>query len=181
MVEEKGFKMITYDILKKIAPYGISSRVQSFVDPLNQAMRDWEINTRARVCAFLAQLAHESASFNYVEEIASGQAYEGRKDLGNIHPGDGVKFKGRGLIQITGRANYEACSKALGLDLLNKPELLEDPVYAAQSAGWFWKTRGLNELADMGGFKKITRVINGGYNGLASREEFHKKALEVIK
>jgi putative chitinase len=171
--------MITKDQLNKIVPYG-KSKVDAYLQPLIKAMAEFQINNKLRIAAFISQIAHESGSFRYVEEIASGAAYEGRKDLGNIKPGDGVKFKGRGLIQITGRSNYEKCGKALGLDLINDPELLELPINAVRSAAWFWKTNGLNELADTGDIKRVTKRVNGGYNGLAEREAFYKKALLVI-
>ncbi len=173
--------MITIEQLKAIMPHSVSLKRNNFIEPINEAMREFNINTRLRICAFLAQIAHESASLNYVEEIASGSAYEGRKDLGNIHEGDGVRFKGRGLIQITGRANYLEVSKAFGMDFISNPELLESYEYAVKSAAWFWARHGLNELADIPDFLKITKVINGGKNGLASRESFYNKALEIIK
>lgn len=170
--------MITLAELKRIIPLA-GPKASVFLVPLNNAMEQFEINTPARRAAFLAQLAHESGSFRYVKELASGKAYEGRKDLGNTEPGDGVKFKGRGLIQITGRANYAACSKALFGDqsiLLDHPEMLETVVAACESAAWFWKTNGLNELADAGNFLRITKRINGGANGLDDRLAFHDRA-----
>lgn len=171
--------MVTLEQLKKIVPYaGVRSGV--FLGPLNEAMAEFGINTPAREACFIAQIAHESGSFRYVKEIASGAAYEGRKDLGNTQPGDGVRFKGRGLIQITGRSNYAACGKALGLDLIAHPELLEETTAACRSAAWFWQTHGCNELADEGNFKAITRVINGGYNGLADRVAFLTSAQRVL-
>src|SRR5215467_14480028 len=115
-----------------------------------------------------------------MEEIASGAAYEGRRDLGNTQPGDGKRYKGRGPIQLTGRANYRRAGKALGLDLEKDPAKAADPAVGFRVAGWFWKTHGLNELADKGDFREITRRINGGYNGLASRQAFYKKAKEVL-
>jgi putative chitinase len=174
--------MITIDILKKICPAGKTSNLAKYVGPLNTYLPQFEINTLPRIRHFVAQVAHESASFNYVEEIASGQAYEGRKDLGNNNPGDGVKFKGRGLIQITGRANYEKCSIALFGDnrLLDHPELLEIADNAVKSASWFWKTKGLNMFADKDDLKAITKRINGGYNGIGSREEYYKNAQKYI-
>lgn len=144
-------------------------RANRFCRFLNEAMERFEINTPERQAAFLAQLGHESGRLRYVEELASGRAYEGRADLGNSEPGDGARYKGRGLIQITGRGNYAKASDALGVDFISDPELLERPDYACLSAGWFWATHGLNELADTGDFRKITRRINGGYNGLADR------------
>ena len=143
-------------------------------------MAEFEINTPARQAAFLAQIGHESGQLRYVRELASGAAYEGRKDLGNTQPGDGVRFKGRGLIQITGRANYLKCGEALGLDLIADPELLEQPINACRSAGWFWESRGLNALADAGDFLRITKRINGGTNGLADRQALYESAQQVF-
>ena len=95
-------------------------------------------------------------------------------------PGDGSKYQGRGLIQITGRANYMACGEALGLDLIKQPELLEKPQHACMSAAWYWATNGLNTLADTCRFDKITRRINGGQNGAADRQELYSRALKVL-
>ncbi|RMO19230.1 Chitinase [Pseudomonas amygdali pv. morsprunorum] len=89
-------------------------------------------------------------------------------------------YRGRGLIQVTGRANYEECGEALGLDLINHPELLELPQHAAMSAAWFWHRAGLNTLADKGDFLTITKRINGGTNGLADRQALYERALEVL-
>lgn len=174
--------MLTPDQLKKIIPYA-GPKAGVFLGPLNDAMAEFEINTPARRAAFLAQIAHESGSLRYVKELASGAAYEGRADLGNTEKGDGVKFKGRGLIQITGRANYAACSAALydGPDvLIQHPELLETVSGACRSAAWYWQTRGLNELADIGKFERITRRINGGLNGQPDRLAFFATAKEVL-
>ena len=126
------------------------SKAGIFLPALNAAMAEFGITTPARQASFLAQLAHESGQLVYVRELASGAAYEGRKDLGNVQLGDGVRFRGRGLLQVTGRANYAACGKALGLDLLTKPALLEQTVNACRAAGWFWQSRGLKALADAG-------------------------------
>lgn len=173
--------MITLDQLKKIVPYA-GPRAHVFLAPLNDAMTEASINTPLRQAAFIAQLAHESGSFRYVCELSSGTAYEGRADLGNTQPGDGARFKGRGLIQITGRANYRACSVVLYGDerLLDHPELLEQPMDACRSATWFWNSRNLNPLADAGSFRAITRAINGGFNGLAERQGFYEKAKAVL-
>ena len=100
--------------------------------------------------------------------------------MGNPVVGDGSKYRGRGLIQITGRANYKACGEALGLDLINHPELLEKPQHACMSAAWFWSSRGLNTLADADKFDTITRRINGGQNGAADRQALYARALEVM-
>ena len=136
------------------------------------------------MAAFVAQIGHESGQLKYVKEIwgpTKAQArYEGRADLGNTVAGDGSKYRGRGLIQITGRANYKACGEALALDLINEPELLEKPQHACMSAAWFWASRGLSTLADAGQFDKITQRINGGQNGAADRQALYAKALKVL-
>ena len=155
-----------------------------FVSVLNTAMNRYGIVGTPRAAAFIAQVGHESGQLQWVREIwgptAQQAGYEGRVDLGNTVKGDGSKYRGRGLIQITGRANYSTCGEALSLDLLSKPELLELPQHAAMSAAWFWATKGLNTLADQGDFVKITRRINGGVNGLADRQALHDKALKVL-
>lgn len=171
--------LVTAAQLKHILPLA-GARADTFCAPINIAMGEFEINTPARQAAFIAQVAHESGQFRYVRELASGAVYEGRRDLGNTMTGDGVRFKGRGLIQITGRANYKACGAALGLDLILFPELLEQPAYACRSAAWFWKSHGLNELADVGDQVRITRRINGGTNGLAERLAYFELAKKVI-
>jgi len=171
--------MITIDQLDAIMPFN-RGRAERYLEPLNAAMDEFEINTPKRQSAFLAQLAHESGEFLYVREIASGEAYEGRADLGNTEPGDGVRFKGRGLIQITGRANYAACAAALGADLITHPELLEAPDFACRSAAWFWKSRGLNELADESHFREITRRINGGYTHYERRLAYFNRAEQAL-
>lgn len=143
-------------------------------------MQEFGITTAARQASFLAQVGHESGSLVYVRELASGKAYEGRADLVNVQPGDGVRFKGRGLLLVTGRSNYAACGKALGLDLLTKPELLEQTVSACRSAGWFWQSRGLNALADAGDQVRVSKRINGGENGLAERLALFAVAQRVL-
>jgi putative chitinase len=157
-----------------------ADRAQAFLRPLNAAMREFEINTPQRQAAFLAQIAHESGELKYMEEIASGEAYEGRANLGNTQPGDGKRYKGRGPIQLTGRNNYRRAGAALKLDLEGTPELAAKPDVGCRIAGWFWKVHGLNELADRGDFRQITRVINGGYRGLDKREAYYKRAKEVL-
>ena len=172
--------MLTVLTLKQIAPLTKTAVLEKYVEPLNAAMDEWEINTPQRQAAFLAQVAHESGGFHYVRELASGEAYEGRKDLGNTELGDGRRYRGRGLIQITGRANYSACGAALGLDLLGEPELLEGPENACRSAGWFWWSRKLNKLADADNFRRVTIVINGGLNGYGDRLVYWERAKEAL-
>ena len=155
-----------------------------FVPVLNAAMVRYQIIGSKRVAAFIAQIGHESGQLKYVKEIwgptAAQARYEGRKDLGNIVTGDGSKYRGRGLIQITGRANYMACREALGIDLIKQSELLEKPQHACMSAAWFWASRGLNTLADAGRFDQITQRINGGQNGAEDRQALYARALKVL-
>lgn len=191
-------KPLTLVDLRAIFPHASSAKLSPFVDGLNAAMEEFGIDTSARQAAFLAQVGHESGSFTYLKELASGDAYEGRANLGNTEEGDGRKFKGRGLLQITGRKNYGLCGDALNLDLLESPELLEVPENAVRSAAWFW-VRGaglnlskraiqygvqpdcnLNDLADAEDFMGITLAINGGTNGLAERQAFFDKAQQVL-
>lgn len=159
-------------------------RAQTFLPFLEDAMHEFSINTPARQAAFLAQVAHESGSLHWLVEIwgpsAAQSRYDMRYDLGNIAPGDGFKYRGRGLIQVTGRGNYLAAGKALGADLIEHPEQLGEPALACRSAAWFWKSHGCNELADAGLFEKITRVINGGLTGYAERLGLWEKAKEVL-
>ena len=168
--------MIGADELAQIVP-NAKDRIAIVVKPLNEAMYTYGISdTTIREAMFIAQVAHESGSFHYTQEIASGEAYEGRQDLGNVERGDGVRFKGRGYIQVTGRANYKACGEALGLDLLQHRELLETTANACQSAAWFWYMKGLNDLADKGDFLTVTKKINGGTNGYKERMAFFNRA-----
>ena len=174
---------ITLEQLRTIMPNVKALRASIFLAPLNATFIEFDINSPARVAAFLAQVAHESGELTYVKELASGEAYEGRKDLGNLSPGDGKKFKGRGLIQITGRANYFGLGEALGQDFITHPEAVEETSNATRSAGWFWQTHHLNVFADADDFVTLTKRINGGTNGLADREahlERAKKALGMV-
>jgi predicted chitinase len=155
--------------LRRAMPGLPAHNARAYAPPLNAAMREGQITTKARAAAFLAQLGHESGSLRWMEELASGAAYEGRRDLGNTQPGDGRRYKGRGPIQLTGRANYRAAGQALGLPLEAEPTLAAQPAVGFRVAVWFWTTRGLNALADRGDFDGITLRINGGYNGLSER------------
>ncbi|MFT3908928.1 MAG: glycoside hydrolase family 19 protein [Ferruginibacter sp.] len=190
--------MITLDQLVQGSGAGMSN-AKLFLDAVNLTLDQFEINTAIRQLCFLSQVGHESGGLFFTEELASGQAYEGRKGLGNVNPGDGVKYKGRGLIQITGRTNYQALSDFFKVDFINNPTLLAGKKstlcdanqlkYAALSAGWFWNNKNLNSLADkmsvveLGHFENtnavsnpnldtyilITKKINGGTNGLQDR------------
>lgn len=159
-------------------------RAQQWYPDVRAACLEFGIDTPQRVAAFLAQVGHESGGFRYTREIwgptEAQKRYEGRADLGNVKPGDGSKYRGRGLIQITGRYNYEQVSKALRVDLVNKPELLEAPSLAARSAAWWWAANGCNELADKGDFDALTRRINGGLNGIEDRRRRWEIAKKVL-
>lgn len=175
-----NFIGITANQLKAIMP---RCKHPSYLKNINAAMKEGSINTCNRKAAFLAQLAHESGELVYMEELASGTAYEGRKDLGNTHKGDGKRFKGRGPIQLTGRANYRAAGKALHLDLENHPEQVKMPEVGFRTAVWFWTTHKLNALADqktLASFRMITKRINGGTNGQAAREKYWARAKKTL-
>lgn len=123
-----------------------------------------------RLAHVMAQLVHESGSFRYMEEIASGAAYEGREDLGNVQTGDGRRFKGRGPLQLTGRANYRAFGRRIGIDLESHPEIAALPSIGLHIALEYWKQHNLNALADADDVTTITKRINGGLNGFADRK-----------
>ena len=172
--------MLTDDELRRIMPNCPAARRADYLPFIQQAMQEFGITTYLRETAFLAQLAHESGELRYMEEIASGAAYEGRANLGNTQPGDGKRFKGRGPIQLTGRANYSRYGQLLGLDLVNNPTMAATKEVGFRIAGQFWKLNGLNELADKQDFRGITKRINGGYNGLADRIKYYDRAKVVM-
>lgn len=175
--------------LQKIMPALAAAKRQLYLPHLNAAMRTSGIGTTMlRTAAFVAQLAHESGEFRWMEEIwgptPAQLRYEPPNDLaqrlGNTEPGDGKRFKGRGPIQITGRFNYAKYGTLLGRDLVAEPTLAAAPELAFATAGLFWQTNGLNELADGEDFVKITRRINGGTNGLADRQMYYARAKTVL-
>jgi len=172
--------MITKQQIKQIAPNSKEEIIGPLVGYLNLHMPKYEVNTYLRVCHFIAQAAHEAASFRTLEEYASGAAYEGRKDLGNVKAGDGVRYKGRGIFQLTGRANYRTIGAKLGYDLENNPELAESPEVSVLTALEYWKSRNLNPLADRDQVELITRRINGGLNGLEDRKKYLARAKKII-
>lgn len=149
---------------------------------LEQACIRFGIDTTLRKVHFLGQVAHESATGRYMEEIASGRAYEGRADLGNTEPGDGVRYKGRGLIQLTGRYNYGRYSRAIYGDdrALHNPSMVSELPDAALAAGWFWDFKGLNVVADGDDVRAVTRIVNGGYNGIEDRIKHTERARRLF-
>lgn len=161
--------------------------VDRIVDVFNQYNDEYAINTPMRIAHFLAQVSIESGEFRYKEELASGKAYEHRADLGNNMPGDGVKYKGRGFIQITGKNNYKRFGDYIKKDLVNNPKLLAETQLAMESAMWFWikgSRENLNTLADFDEYTKIRKRINGGVNGLGAGLKYlgkAKRALGLLK
>ncbi len=172
--------MITDDVLRRIMPNLKEAKRAAYLPFLQSAMNEFQINLPLREAAFIAQLAHESAELRYMEEIASGAAYEGRRDLGNTQAGDGKRFKGRGPIQLTGRANYKRYGELLGVDLINNPLLAATPEVGFRTASLYWQKNDLNTLADKQWFKTITKRINGGFNGLADRIKYYNRAKSVL-
>jgi len=167
-----------------------AERAARWMPNIVRACTLYDISSQKRMAAFLAQISHESGRLRYVREIwgptPAQVRYEGRADLGNSQPGDGKRFMGRGLIQVTGRFNYRALTAALRLvnakcpDFERQPEALELPEWAALSAAWYWHSRGLSKLADAGDFERITRKINGGLNGQADRLALYGAAMGAL-
>ena len=183
--------MLTVEQLQSIMPRLPDRRNSEYLPFLTAAMAEFAIEAPARAAAFLAQLAHESGQFRFMEEIWGPTDAQRRyepvtklsKDLGNTDVGDGKRFKGRGPIQLTGRANYQRFGDLLNIDLLTDPARAANPDVAFRVAALFWSKKGLNELADVAtdaAFKEITRRINGGTNGLAERQEFYAVARKVL-
>jgi predicted chitinase len=169
--------------LCEIVPTLNANTAARLISAINQAMQAGNITTPTREAAFLAQIAHETGGFRWFRELGSEayfQRYDGRTDLGNLQPGDGARFCGRGFIQITGRANYERAGKALDVDLVDQPCLAETPEVGTRIAAWYWQSRDLNACADRGDFITITRRINGGLIGLADREAYYARAKKVL-
>ncbi len=154
--------------------------VEAISGTMQETLAKYEINTALRVAHFLAQIAHESAGFRTTEEFASGAAYEGRRDLGNIQPGDGRRYKGRGLLQLTGRANYRALGPKIGMDLEGNPELAAEPVTSLIIACEYWKDRKINRHCDRDDLIRVTKAVNGGLNGLEDRRRYLGKAKTAL-
>lgn len=202
---------LTLKILQACFPEGKASNLEKFVTGFNETFEDFEINTTNRMAMFLAQTAHESGIFsatvenlNYNasgltrtwpsrfpasianqyarnQEMIANRAYCDRMGNGNEASGDGWKYRGRGVIQLTGKDNYRACGKALGLDLISNPDSGAQSPVVVLSAGWFWNTRKLNDWSDRGDVVTVTKRINGGTNGLSDRTKHYKHALEVLE
>jgi putative chitinase len=184
-------ELLTDAQLRAIMPALAPARRKTLLPFLGAALAEFSIATPARAAAFVAQLAHESGQLRYFEEIWGPTPAQLRYEppstlatkLGNTEPGDGLRFKGRGPIQITGRSNYRRYGDLLGLDLILDPPSAAEPGVGFRTAGVFWEKNGLNELSDkasLAAFKAITKRINGGYNGQADRERFYAAARAAL-
>ena len=201
---------LTFEILSTCIPEASPDNVSNFVDPLNHACIEFDISTAQRIAAFVAQCAHESGNLKFVKEnlnysaqglcrtfgkyftpdtaqkynrnpeAIANRVYANRMGNGPEESGDGWRFRGRGLIQLTGHDNYVKCGQGLDVDLMNTPDYLETPEGAARSAGWFWDSRDLNKLADIGDLKTMTKKINGGFIGLEDRITHYDHALHIL-
>jgi putative chitinase len=180
--------MLTESALRQIMRTLPQEKLQLYLPIINKVMEVYEIDTPLRESAFLAQIAHESGELKFMEEIwgptPAQEQYEPPSEkatrLGNTEPGDGKLYRGRGAIQLTGRANYKKYGDLLGFDLETNPDLVATPQLAIETAGLYWQTHGLNELADVPDFVTITKRINGGLNGLAQRQKYYEIAQNAL-
>ncbi|MCX7746131.1 MAG: hypothetical protein N2645_04435 [Clostridia bacterium] len=176
---ETGKIYINADQLKKLGWVKVNDEM---LKDLNNCLQRYNITTPERIRHFISQCSHESGAGNYTKELASGKAYEGRKDLGNVHSGDGPKYKGAGFIQLTGRYNYQAFANAMG-----DPRIMEGVDYVSKkypwtSAGFWWDKNHMNDLCDKGAtVEQITKRVNGGYNGLDERRKYYRLCTEIFK
>lgn len=180
--------MKAYEAIKKLAPRAHPEILKVFRDR-SDILANHNITTKLRLAHFLSQMHHESWGFRALREIRSDSSSERKygkhtrvgRILGNTQPGDGAKFKGRGIIQLTGRDNYRRYGKKVGLDLVSNPVLAEDPKVALMVACAYWTSKGLNKYADLDDIRTITKRINGGFNGFADRKRLlrlYKKAVQ---
>lgn len=176
--------MLTDAQLARIMPAADAARRARWLGALNVALREAECSTPRRAAALLATVAVESGQLQWSEEIwgptAAQRRYEGRRDLGNTEVGDGYRYRGRGLVQLTGRSNYRRAGSALGLPLEAEPDRAAQPATAGRVLAWYWRTRRCNEPADRGDIAGVTRIVNGGSNGLPERRRFYARALAAL-
>ena len=180
-------------LLQIAASNQFKDRITAFTPGVNATFERYKINTKLRMAHFLAQVMHESGGFRWLRELWGPTTQQRRydppsrvaRDLGNTQSGDGLRFRGRGLIQLTGRANYQRFTNEVGVDFgvnfINEPELVESSPYAVIAAGWYWNGRNINAAADRDDFVRVTRLINGGTNGLADRRRYLNRAKLVLK
>ena len=174
---------ITNQELRQCLPLSSEVNREKYLPFINKGISKYLNDDIDTVAMFIAQIGHESVQLRYVTELSSGSHYEGRKDLGNIYKGDGVKFKGRGLIQITGRTNYELVSKEFGIDFIRNPMELAYPEWATYASMWWWKMKGLNTVSQVStaaNFRFVTKIINGGYNGWQDRYSLWLNCLKTF-
>ena len=184
-----GIELIKIEQLNQLMPAAPSATLASVIEPLNNTCAEFSINTPQRIAAFLSQLAHESGELRWMNEIWGPTEAQHRYEppsklaarLGNTQPGDGKRYRGRGPIQLTGRANYKIAGAALALPLEDNPDLVATPAVGIRVAGWFWNSKDLNTLADQNNYLGITRRINGGTNGLADRTKYWERAKTIWK
>lgn len=200
--------IVTKEFLERCLPDAPSKTCEIFADPINQTCHEFQINTKKRIAAFIAQVGHESGNLKYVKEnlnysaeglrkvfpkyfpdeetaikyqrnpeAIANRVYANRMGNGSEQSGDGWRYRGRGLIQLTGKSNYDLCMRALNV---KDPLYLETPEGASRSAGWFWSYRNLNSIADSGDMRKMTKTINGGFIGLEDRIKHYEHILTVI-
>lgn len=181
MTEKQTSQLITKTQLARIWNCSESAIKDPEVVELNECLRRFSINTPLRMRHFISQISHESGGGRYKKELATGDAYEGRRDLGNNQPGDGRRFKGAGYIQLTGRANYQAFS-----NFIKDPRVMEGVEYVAEkypatSAGFWWMNNKMNELCDRNPtVEVVTLRVNGGQNGISDRKKYYNRCVEVI-
>lgn len=173
---------ITEAQVKRIMPKAMDARVKEFVKSFNDNCDKFGISTPMRAAHYIAQVAHETGQLKWLEELASGAQYEGRKDLGNTQKGDGKRFKGRGYLQTTGRANYQAYANSgfCNGDLMAHPEWLAQQPGCQKSSMYYWYKKKINQWADKDDCRAVTKAINGGYNHYAERAQFTRMAKIVF-
>lgn len=173
---------VTQERLRRLAPSSNSAIVAGIAGGFDLLAPGWDVATRLRIRHFLAQAAHETDGFRTLEEYggpAYFMRYEGRRDLGNTQPGDGARYRGRGIFQLTGRANYRHFGQILGVDLEAAPERAKEPATALPVAFAYWRERDIGPAADADDVAAVTRLINGGRNGLTERTRYLEKAKEI--
>lgn len=179
---------LTLAEMKTLAPQANSDTLRKYLPYLNKAMLAAGITTPEREAAFLAQVLHETDQLKTLTEYGDRSYFDSRygpqtaagRSLGNTQPGDGARYRGRGALQITGRSNYAAAGKALGVDLVHHPDRADDAEHAFDIAAWFWQSHHLNDAADTDDLNAVTRTINGGTNGAAERQKYYDKARDVL-
>lgn len=174
---------LTGELLKKISP-AADGRVDRLAEGMNRHLPVYGMTDLGEVQMFLAQAAHESAGFSTMYEYwgptPAQRRYEGRKDLGNVQAGDGFRYRGRGIFQLTGRANYRIYGAALGLPLEINPEIAADPFHAVRIACEYWKRHKIGAVARRGDFVAVTRLINGGTNGIEDRRRLFDRCRKFV-